>query len=732
MIDSFQSGAPQNGASSFPGANHGVSQNATNEGIDAKYYWHILLERRWLVIASFIAVLASGLIYLQKTTRIYEAVAQLQIDTEDPDVLKGTLQYITDAKRSHLLNTEHAKLMSRTLIQKVVDILDLKNDPLYKEQVDVVQALSENINVTPKRMTHLVLLGVEHTDPNQAELIANTLTDEFIKLNKENKVGKLADRHSYLEEEVQSTKEKLNVARQRMQDYRESQGKVSLEKDQDIALQALVQAQADYAKAEGNEAVARSIAEKMQAQLAAGKPLSAIPQIAADPQVSLLKQSLATYEAELQGLLVRYLEGWPRVKELRERIASLKLSLVEAAEDALQSAILLAEQSQAKLEKLTELVQEREKAHLALNEQRIQYDIESRNADQLRSLYNLLLVRLEEVRIAQRSHVSSITVVDRAVAPFEPVKPHIPLTLLISVFGGLVLGVGLAFFVNFLDDSVKTQEDVEGSLGLTFLGYIAKIKSKEISERGREAYFNPQSVASESFRTLRATISLLPSGGNYRAIAVSSTKSGEGKSLATSNLAIVCAQSGNKTLLVDADLRRPTLHEIYQLPNTRGLSDCLVGSKSLDEIVQREGDIENLHYVTSGAIPNNPSELLSSDRFSKLIEDARQRYDRIVIDCPPISAVSDPLSIASRCDGLVFISRFNKVRREHARRTIQRLKEAGVQTIGGLINNISAENVHSYYYYYSDYYYKPYKSGSSKQKDDAAKKEPEPEIKARA
>ena len=710
MIDNHHNNEPTNG-SMVPSSNGGSPamfgfQNQQDEGINAKYYWHVLLERRWLVITTFIAILALGLIYLFKTVPVFEAVALVQIDTENEDVIEGTQRFVSDARRSNLLNTEQKKIISRTLIQKVIDILDLRSDPLYQDSVDIAQSVGNSINVTPIRLTQLMQVGIEHTDPKQAAKIANTLVEEFIKLNKETKVGKLSDLHFYLEDEVRSTKEKLNVARQKMQDYRESEGTVSLEKDQDIGLQALIQAQSEFATAESEEAVARSIAEEMKSQLAAGKPLETIPQIAANPNVASLQQALAGFEADLQGLLVKYKEGWPAVQDLRERIASLKTSLAEAAQDALQSTILAAEQARAKLENLTILVQQREKEHLLLNEKRIQYDIESRNAEQLRAQYDTLLSRLEEVRIAQRSHTSSITVVDNAEVPLEPVKPRVALTLLLSVFGGLVIGAGVAFLVNFLDDSIKSQEDVESYLGLTFLGYVARIKGTELSERGQESFVNPQSVASESFRTLRATISLLPNGSNYRAIAVSSTKSGEGKSLATSNLAIVCAQAGSKTILIDADLRRPTLHELYKLPNGRGLADYLSNTKEFEEIVQT-GAIPNLDYVTSGPIPGNPSELLSGQRFAEFLEIARQRYDRVIVDCPPVSAVSDPLSVASRCDGIVFISRFNKIRREHARRIVQRLKEAGVQTIGGLINDISAENSHSYYYY-SDYYYKPY------------------------
>ena len=188
----------------------------------------------------------------------------VQIDSEDPDILEGTERYVSDSRRSNLLNTEQKKIISRTLIHKVIDLLDLKSDPQFQNSLDIAQSVANSVNVKPIRLTQLMSVGIEHTDPKQAARIANTLIEEFIKLNKQTKTGKLSELHFYLEDEVQSTKENLNKARQTMQDYRVSQGTVSLEKDQDIGLQALIQAQSQYTLAESEEAPSANNGETRQ------------------------------------------------------------------------------------------------------------------------------------------------------------------------------------------------------------------------------------------------------------------------------------------------------------------------------------------------------------------------------------------------------------------------------------------------------------------------------------
>jgi succinoglycan biosynthesis transport protein ExoP len=305
-------------------------------------------------------------------------------------------------------------------------------------------------------------------------------------------------------------------------------------------------------------------------------------------------------------------------------------------------------------------------------------------------------------------------IVDPAKPPLKPIKPRIMITLFLGVFGGFATAIGLAFFVNYLDDSIKSQDDVETYLRLPFLGYVPNIKTNSLVERDLQAHLHPRSTAAEGFRTIRAAISLMPKADKFRLLSVTSTIPSEGKSLVAANLAVVTAQTGLKTVLVDADLRRPSVHKAFQLHSPIGLSSYLTEEVNSVEEFAHSTEVPNLDVVCCGAIPSTPSELIGSKRMMQFLQELRNRYDRVILDCPPVSAVSDPLVLAARSDGVVFIKKFNKIRREHARRTEQRLQDSGIYILGVVLNDIDFEGkdsyYYSYYYYQNRYYASHYKS----------------------
>jgi succinoglycan biosynthesis transport protein ExoP len=359
--------------------------------------------------------------------------------------------------------------------------------------------------------------------------------------------------------------------------------------------------------------------------------------------------------------------------------------------------------AQAKEASLQAELRKKEQDSLALSQLRIQYDVLSRQADQSKLLYNIVLQRMKETDLTSKDKNQNMRIVDKAVAPNDPVKPRVVLTLFLGFVGGLGVAIGLAFFVNYLDDSIKSQDDVETYLRLPFLGYVPNIRTNSVLERDLQAHLHPQSNAAEAFRTLRAAISLSPRSDKYRVMTITSTIPAEGKSLVASNLAIVCAQTGLKTLLVDADLRRPSVHKVFRLQSPIGLSSYLQEKVTrVDEFIHST-EVPHLDVVCCGAVPSSPSELSGSKRMMQFIQEVRSRYDRVVLDCPPISAVSDPLVVASMSDGVVFVTKFNKIRRDHARKTIQRVQDSGIHILGVVLNDIDFEGKDSYYYSY--YYY---------------------------
>ena len=255
-------------------------------------------------------------------------------------------------------------------------------------------------------------------------------------------------------------------------------------------------------------------------------------------------------------------------------------------------------------------------------------------AENNKLIYNTVLTRMKETELTGRIDSNNMRIVDEAALPPKPIKPRIVLTIFLGVFGGLAVALGLAFFVSYLDDSIKSQDDVETYLRLPFLGYVPNIKTNSVIERDLQAHLHPQSNAAEGFRTIRATISLTHKTDKFRILAISSTIPSEGKSLVASNLAIVTAQTGLKTLLVDADLRRPSVHKAFQLHSPTGLSSYLTDEvQSVDELIHST-DVPNLDVVCCGAVPSTPSELIGSKRMMQFLQAIRTRYDRVLLDCP--------------------------------------------------------------------------------------------------
>ena len=694
------------------------------DNVNLRHYWHVILERRWLVIAAFVSVFVLSLIYLAKAQNIYQAVARIQIDRESENVLNLKEALSFDGRETDYLQTQYKNLKSRTLIESVITQLHLDKDERYAKERDTYKAVDDDIQVVPIRLSRLVDVKVEHPNPKIAAQIANTLVRTFIDDNNDLKREESIEVSRFLEAEANTFTKKVEEADKRLQAYKEEKKSVSLEERQNVDFQALEQAQLSLSKAQAESAMAQTNALEVARLLESGSPLSSIPQVADDNVIKELQTRLALQQADLDSLLKVYKEKWPTVAKARESIASLTNSLNQRAQIIIAAINTKATLSKAAEASLVNQVELREKKVLELSRQQIEYAIMNRDAKSKVELLNKVLDRKLETEITSKSKAKNMRVKDFAKDPLKPIKPRILLIIFLGLFGGLGVAVGLAFFVNYLDDSIKSQDDVETYLRLPFLGYVPNIKTNSLVERDLQAHLHPRSTAAEGFRTIRAAISLMPRADKFRILTVTSTIPSEGKSLLASNLAIVTAQTGLKTLLVDADLRRPSVHKAFQLHSPIGLSAYLTEEITRFDECIHSTEVPNLDVVCCGSIPSSPSELIGSKRMMQFLQEVRLRYDRIVLDCPPISAVSDPLVLAAKSDGVVFVTKFNKIRREHARRTIQRLQDAGIHILGVILNDIDFEGkdsyYYSYYYYQNRYYashYKSDKTGSEKTPD---------------
>ncbi|NLH71609.1 MAG: polysaccharide biosynthesis tyrosine autokinase [Verrucomicrobia bacterium] len=686
------------------------SSVSPSANINLRHYWHVILERRWLVIATFVSVFVLCLVYLYKAPKIYQATTRIQIDRESSTFNLQDL-VVSGGADTDYLQTQYKNLMSRSLIEAVIKKQKLNEDPRYAKELDIAEAVADDITVAPIRMSRLVDVRVEHTNPKKAADIANTLVEEFIEQNAVLKQKRTLDTLFFLKAQANSLEKDVQEAEEKLHNYRTQVKFVSLDERYNVIAEALSQAQSRYTDAKARAENAETVIVELEQHVKAGKPVETFPAVASDPVVKDLQRQLTTQENDLAVLLKRYKDKHPTIIAARSRIDETRKSLDRTVQNLVETL-----RAEARLTRVTEQtigsnVKDWEERLTEWTKAKKDYDILVRKADTSKTLFNLVLSKMKEVELLGKDRANNIRIVDPASVPVKPIKPRIVTTLLLGAFGGLAVAIGLALFVNYLDDSIKTQDDVETYLHLPFLGYVPNIKSNSVVERDLQSHLHPQSNASESFRTVRAAIALGSKAGKMRVLTVTSTIPSEGKSLVASNLAIVTAQTGLKTLLIDSDMRRPSVHKAFQLHSPVGLAAYLMEkAQSIDELIHTT-DIPNLDVVCCGATPSQPSELLGSRRMLQFMQEVSKRYDRIIMDCPPISAVSDPLVLSAMADGVVYVTKFNKIRREHARKSIQRLLDAGIHICGVVLNDIDFEGRDSYYYsyyYYQNRYYSSY------------------------
>ena len=684
-----------------------TQSKSLGDKIDFNEYWNVLRDQRYLIIATFICVFASCLFYLYKAPRIYQATVSLMVDrnSDNPLGVKGVV--MTDRQDPDYLQTVAKNLKSRTLVKTLIEEEKLKTDVRYSNSRDLIKSVSEDITVAPIRATRLIEVKVNHTDPEKAARMANTLVTNYIKQNSDDQSSKSQEAFKNLTEEAKTMKSKVDRDEVAVHRFKEENQVVSFDDTENPVLLGLKQRQLDLERSLSESITKTQLANELDnlvkgglsaegAQMAVlqqhGGKLSAIQD---------LKKSLTEKESQLANLAQRYRDEHPTIVRLRDEVRSLRGAFEResrALVDAVRADARIAQSVEVAFRKA---LGDQEQKLLTMNKLKILHDSLNRELQQSKLLYEKITSRLKEVEVTSSFKDKNIKPVDMADAPLKPIKPSVVLTLLLGALGGLAVALGLAFFVDYVNDTIKTQDDIEAHLQVPFLGYVPSIKRESVVERDLEAHSNPTSISSEGFRTLRAAMSLSQAQENLRTIVVTSTIPSEGKSLVASNYAIVSAQSGLRTLLVDADLRRPSVHKAFGIDSMVGLSAYLMEQVTDPAEIIHTSKVPNLDVVCCGSIPMIPSELIGSKRMEKFLLDMRDRYDRVVFDCPPVAAVSDALVLGTLADGVVFVVKFNKIHRDHAVKSIQRLQGAGINIFGTVVNDIDYKNSQ---YYYSEYY----------------------------
>jgi capsular exopolysaccharide synthesis family protein len=702
-----------------------------------QHYWHIILKRIWTILLVFVTVFTLVVFYTFKQPRIFEAKMSIIIDLSTPQVLGKDVQQVVELSAADYWNseqyfeTQYAIIKSRMVAQKVVEKLGLADDLVFlgldniSDEADLAEALAnidpvdhlvQMTEVDPALQSRIVAIKVRHTNSEMSSNLANAIAESYKLQNIERSKESTYGAYDWLTTQYQEVKEKLESSDEALYDFKRQNNilSTSLEDRQNITSQRLidlnrqlteVQAKRMHWTAEVNEI------RKMRGD----RTNAPVQQVIENPLIQALRTrhtELRTKEAELSG---RYLDKHPDVVAVGKQIVLVEKELNREIRNILQASerqltVLRSSEGQLKGE-----IDRLKDEALTLNQKELVYTRLEREKETNSRLYDLVLRRLKETDISRLLQNNNIRILDRALVPEVPVMPRVPLNLLIGIVLGLVAGVVLAFFREMLDNTVKTQEDVEGLLGLTFLGVIPTIKEfrtgpdkgmplPEGELRDLHVHEFPKSSVAECCRTIRTNILFMSPDKKMSRLLVTSAGPREGKTVSAVNIATVMSQSNSKVLVVDTDMRRPRVHRVFGVENDVGLSNLIIGEVSYDDAIKRT-PVPNLDVLLCGPIPPNPAELMHTERFHAILRDLDERYDWIIFDSPPTIAVTDAMILSNLVDGVLLVVKGAQTTKDFVRRAKDKLAGVNAPILGCILNDVDLENRQygNYYYYYRRY-----------------------------
>lgn len=687
----------------------GYYEETDSVGFDFWSMLRILLSRKWMILAIAIVGVTMAIASTLRETPLYMSTATIQIQSDDVQIIEGSSVGPDLVADSTYMETQFRLLRSRSLAERVVEDLGLLNDPRYAYQSSsresrVLQAASRivgGVRVSPAGRSRLV--GVSFISPHQIEAarISNAIVEAFIQTNLERKYNTTAFAREFLDERLETTKQALEQSERRFVNYAEDQGLLdiggsttgagSLDENSIIALNN------ELSQAES----ARILAEQEYRAALDTPPYSELLQ---STPLTNLRQSRADLLTDYQEMLSRFKPDYPDMVRLQTRIDRLEEQIQAESDSIVQSVLndLKAnyETSLARESSLRERVGELRESLQDERNRRIQYRILQREVETIRSQYQGLLQRSKEISIASGIGSSNIAMVDAALVPGGPFEPNLRRSIIQALIMSLAVGIGLAFILNYIDDTIKTPEDLRNKMGLTTIGVVPKTTSKK--DFVKDALDDPRSAISEAFASARTALEFSTENGVPKSLLVTSTRPGEGKTSTTIALASVFARGDNEVLVIDGDMRKPSF--IIDSNKSIGLSGLLTGNEHLSSHVVRS-NTPGLSILPAGVVPPNPAQLLSGPRLREIIETAEKYYDIVIVDSPPLLSFADSPRLGSVVEAAVVVVQAGLIRTPAAKRTVAQLYEARTNIVGGILTKFDAKRAgYDYQYYYSTTY----------------------------
>ncbi|MCX5815328.1 MAG: polysaccharide biosynthesis tyrosine autokinase [Proteobacteria bacterium] len=699
-------------------------------------YVHVIFKRRWVVATVFLVIFFSVAIRSFTVTPVYRATAQILIDKENPNVTN--IKEILDIKSSDIdyYQTQYNILKSNALALKVIRALNLKDNKEFGPVKEETEAAQNNLianylgklKVEPIRSSRLANVSFDSADKKLAATIANAHARLYIESDLERKFSASQDATGWLSTRIKEVKERLEESETKLQSYRKEQGVIAIDMDEkyNVDSQKLKDLNTALGAAKTERFAKENQYNEMKNLSRNPETIEALPAVVSSYLIGQLKNEYIKISGSYYELSQKYGPEHPKIIRLNSELNELKNKIRQEVQKIAQSIESEYRMAVARERSLHGALEAQKKAVLDFNEKESEFNIIKRDVDANRSLYESLLKRIKETNVTEGISISNIMVIDPARVPNSPVKPKIMQNLLLALVSGLAFGVGLAFFFEYLDNTIKSPDDVKKYLEVPLLGILGKFEPSSQGEDKKEIPLldAPRSSIAEAIRTVRTNILFSSSDSEKKVILVTSALPSEGKTILSVNLAVGFAQLGKKVLFIDADMRKPRSHTVFKVEREPGLSEILVDAKEPFSII-RDTQVENLKLITCGTIPPNPSELLISSHMDIFIEKMKEQFDIVIFDSPPITSVTDAVEIGSYVDGVVLIIKTGVTPRPAAQSAIHQLSEVNANIFGVVLNDVDFQKenyYYPYYKYYSRYYSRYYYHYGNYYGEDGQKK----------
>lgn len=690
-------------------------------------YWRVIRIRKAIIITVFLitAIIATAVTFILPES--YSSTCRIKVENDGTDIGVGSSMPTSMLPYDpYFIQTTFEIMQSQIVLSNVISALNLNVEWGKKyyngetlKSTETMQILKGRMGLSPVRNTKLIAITVYSDDPKEAALLANTIAEAYKNYRLETRRQVTARGLEVLEQQYLEESNRIQMVQQRIEKLR---GELKITDQAEAVYFTPTLTTEMLQRLESQRIEDKRSYEELAVQLEQLKKLDNIrlrdvlPGVAGDGALSELLGKLHESQQKLATLKVDYPAESLTVTRVQTLIDTLNRQIDDRVAGILSEMETKVSAKKAAFDTLTQSVEDakiRDQQEAAKNQP---YYNAKRELEQLRDQHRLLYAKIEAERLDQEiPRTTMVQITDRAEPGQTPVKPNKPVNIVLGLIFGLIMGVGLAFFIEYLDTSVKTIDDVERTFQAPVLGVIPQNIGYLVDE-------GAESKHAEAYRVLRTNLLFSRKAETLNTIVVVSAGAGEGKSTTTINLATVFAQAGNRVLIVDSDLRRPTLHKLFKVSNNLGLTNLLLKQNQLAEIVQTTG-VPNLDFMASGKLPNSSMGILGSAQMKEMIAELKQRYDFIFFDSPPILGVSDASILASEVDLVMQVIQYRRYPQPMTIRAKQMIEKVGGNFVGIVLNNINMSQDEGYYYY-SGYYHDYYYSQNPAEQESEAKSQP--------